>query len=119
MAHILVIDDDPAMLDMLTLALHTQEQGITTCKNIQEAEDKLSTLGKPDCILLDVHLGNEDGTTFIAHHPELKEKIVMLTNDDSSDTVAQYILLGISDYLVKASLNFDVLKKLVEKKKAL
>jgi DNA-binding response OmpR family regulator len=118
MAHVMVIDDDPNFLDILEVTLSKCGYTIEKVTTIAEATAACANR-KPDAVLLDIHLGGEDGSSFLSTNMSLSAKTIVLTNDDSPETIAQYVTAGISDYLLKSNLNIEKVRTLVEKKIAL
>lgn len=62
MAHVLVVDDEKQVLELLTFLLEKNGHTVTTASDGQECLDKVS-VRKPDLIILDVMLPVMDGYT--------------------------------------------------------
>lgn len=80
---ILVVDDDPAVLDVVTLVLGDEGYTVITARNGQEALDRLRQ-ETPALILLDRMMPIMDGREFIRRWRERQEPrvpIVVLTAD--------------------------------------
>lgn len=118
MKTILLIEDEPTLQKTLSEAF------IQKGYQIQSALDGLAGLSlaqetKPDLILLDLVLPKMDGFEVLK---ELKKNdatkeipVIILTNLESTQDIERAILLGATNYLVKANYNLnDVLEK-VEK----
>lgn len=67
---VLVVDDDPSLRLLCRVNLELEGYGVVEAGTISEAEQALSN-GGVDVVLLDVHLGNEQG---IALAPMLEER---------------------------------------------
>lgn len=101
---ILVVDDN-ALIRLGLLACFEGLDGVAAVEeaaNGQEALD-VSARFEPDIVLLDVRMPVLDG---IGALPALLErsKVVMLTNTDDLDVVAQAMTLGASGYIIHGSL---------------
>lgn len=72
----------------------------------------------PDCILLDFRLPDMDGISFfrdVADKPDLKEiPVIMLTGQGDESIAAESLKSGVQDYLVKESLNSDLLSRSIK-----
>ena len=62
---VLVVDDDPDILQTLALCLSSEGYRVTTASNGQEALDML-TRERPACVLLDLMMPVMDGWQFVA-----------------------------------------------------
>jgi CheY-like chemotaxis protein len=67
---VLVVDDDPALRLLCRVNLELEGYSVVEAGSINEAERALDN-GGVDVVLLDLHLGNERGTTLI---PTLEER---------------------------------------------
>jgi DNA-binding response OmpR family regulator len=60
MYRILVVDDDPSILDSMEIALTLQDYAVETTTKGEETFSKIESF-KPDLILMDVYLSGMDG----------------------------------------------------------
>jgi DNA-binding response OmpR family regulator len=60
MQHILIVDDDPDLLEMITLVLVSQRHKVTTASCGAAVAGALDG-SLPDLILMDIYLGDADG----------------------------------------------------------
>ena len=102
MAHILLIDDDPALLDVLCLAL--EDAGHT----VEEAEDGIAALERirlspPEVIVSDINMPRLDGFSLCRQlrAQGVTTPIVLLTSRDSEIDEALGLELGADDYVTK------------------
>jgi DNA-binding NtrC family response regulator len=58
--HVLVVDDEPQVLEYLTSALNRWGYATTSCKKYEEAKAALAA-GRPDLLLTDIRLGAFNG----------------------------------------------------------
>lgn len=103
-AQILVVDDDPAIVDILSRLLLREGYDVTTASNGIEALAKVGER-QPDLILLDVMMPRMDGFTVCQR---LKDDprtalipITMLTGRDDHDNHRRGIEAGADDFLAK------------------
>ncbi|HMP41047.1 MAG TPA: response regulator [Roseiflexaceae bacterium] len=103
-AQILIVDDDPWIIDVLTRMLTHEGYSIVTARNGLEALEQVRQ-AHPDLILLDVTMPQMDGFTVCR---ELKTNdqtalipITMLTGLGDSDHHRQGIEAGADDFLTK------------------
>jgi CheY-like chemotaxis protein len=101
-AQILVVDDEPSVIDVLTRFLRREGYNVSTASNGREALDKVQQEA-PDLILLDVVMPIMDG---FAACQRLKEDpqtalipIVFLSGLDEPEYRTQGIEAGADDYL--------------------
>ncbi|MBI5388685.1 MAG: response regulator [Verrucomicrobia bacterium] len=78
--HILVVDDDGQIRELLTRFFEAYGYGVATASSAAETLQRVGET-KPDLVVLDIGLGEEDGLKVLAlvksTHPETK--VVMLT----------------------------------------
>jgi two-component system, OmpR family, response regulator len=99
--HVLAVDDDPAVRDVVTQYLAKNEMRVTAV-NDGHAMDEVLQRESIDCIVLDLKMPGEDGLA-IAHRlrQEGSIPILMLTGcNDEADRVMG-LELGADDYLTK------------------
>ncbi len=115
---ILIIDDDPFILDMY--ALKFKNDGFT----VEAAHDGKTGLEKikefsPDVVLLDVVMPAMDGFEVLEALKKEKlaalPKIILLTNLGQKENIERGLALGAIDYLIKAHFTpSEVVKKVKE-----
>lgn len=102
---ILLVEDDPLLIDIYTTKLEgggyrvaVEEKGDRVIEAIQEE--------KPDLIILDIVLPNQDGWAIlqdIRSRPEFSNiKVVVLSNLGQKEEVEKGLKLGAVKYLIKA-----------------
>jgi DNA-binding response OmpR family regulator len=78
--HLLVVDDEQQICELLDLYLTKQGYEVSTCPTSTEALRAIGS-GRVDLVVLDIGLAHEDGLQVLEHiksrHPEVK--VVMLT----------------------------------------
>jgi len=105
MQYILLVEDDPFLIDIYTTKLETSGFEVGVAKNGEEALDKLKEK-KPDLVILDIVLPRLDGWEVLARikeNPELKDlKVVALSNLGQKEEVEKGVKMGATKYLIKA-----------------
>ncbi|WAC66461.1 MtrAB system response regulator MtrA [Agrococcus sp. SL85] len=98
---ILVVDDDPALAEMIGIVLSAEGYGLEFCADGGEAIDRFHEV-RPDLVLLDLMLPGKDGIQICT---ELREEsgvpIIMLTAKGDPTDVVVGLESGADDYIVK------------------
>jgi len=98
---ILIIDDDPAMTDLLQIQLQPTEFGIKVTHSGVEGL-KSTRNHKPDIIILDLLMPDMDGLEICRKLREITQSpILILSALDQPMMVANALDAGADDYLVK------------------
>lgn len=111
---ILVADDDPAILEVITLILEDAGYALTTSRNGETVKKVQGEL--PDLILLDIWMSGINGSDICKHlkaKPTTKHiPIVMISANKDAKTIA--LEAGANDFLAKP---FEITKlvSIVEK----
>jgi len=102
MARILLIDDDPNLLDMLAMAFEDGGHDVHTARDGVRGHRK-ATRGDPQLIVSDVNMPEMDGFTLCRRLREegVTIPIVLLTARDTEIDEALGLELGADDYVVK------------------
>lgn len=105
MAKVLVIDDDPFILDMYSVKLREAGFSVDTAENGETGMEKFKK-ESPDVVLLDIVMPNLDGFTILETLRKEKSspqtKIILLTNLGQKEDVERGNRLGADDYIIKA-----------------
>ena len=102
MAHVLVVDDDPAMRAMIAEYLADQNMRVSVAAGSHEMQRVLAADGI-DLVVLDLKLGNEDGLAIVRTlRAEFNLPIIVLTGHrrEAVDRVVG-LELGADDYMTK------------------
>jgi len=102
MAKILIVDDEPALVRLMSQVLGQKEHEILTASGGQEAL-KLLFANKPDLVLLDVVMPGMDGWQVCKRIREVSDiPIIMLTGKHKSEgDIVMGLEYGADDYLLK------------------
>ncbi|GAA2811709.1 response regulator [Kitasatospora paracochleata] len=101
MSHILVVDDEPALLRALKINLHARRYSVLTAATGQQA---LDTAGResPDAVVLDLGLPDFDGMDIIRGlRASLSAPIIVLSGRTGVDDRIRALDAGADDYLTK------------------
>lgn len=111
MKKILVIDDDPNIVELLKSRLTANQFDVRTAKDGQEGLRKVEA-SPPDLIILDILMPHMDGFTFVRALKRLEKKIpvIVLTAKDKMRDLFE--LEGIHHYIVKPYHPEDLLKRI-------
>jgi len=103
MNHVVLIEDDPSMRQLLTIFLGMEQFETTALENFEPSTviDHLQAV-QPQFILMDVHLAGADGLKLLSavrEHPDLDHvRIMMTSGEDCGDTCLE---LGANGFLLK------------------
>ena len=108
-AHLLVVDDEPAILTTLQKALTLEGYGVDVAGGVKVAEEKLKKRSYDLC-LFDVTLPDGDGLTLLQHLRASKNEtpVIMMSGHATIDTAVKATRLGALNFLEKP-LNTDAL----------
>jgi len=102
MAKILIIDDDAAILNLMTKACRQQQHEVTAVLTGKEGLQKLDAL-RPDLMIVDLLIGDMNGMDIIRysneHFPDTQ--LIMVTGNGSVEIAVEAMRLGAFDYLSK------------------
>jgi DNA-binding response OmpR family regulator len=101
-AHVMVVDDEASIRDVLTDFLLARGCVVTTAESGVAALQLLATV-RPDLVLLDVSMPGLDGLgtlrQIVMQHPSLP--VVMVTGVGDRETTAAALTIGARDYVLK------------------
>ena len=97
MSQILVVEDEPIILESLTRLLERQGYLVTGVNSVAEAEDKANT--KFDLIISDLRLPGEPGTTLIAR--AAPTPVLIMTSYSTVQSAVEAMKEGAVDYIAK------------------
>lgn len=115
-AHVLIVDDDPTLLDMVQTFLTDEGYKTFTCKNGTEALERIAS-GGLDLVILDLKLPDVDGYEIckkVRQDPDTEDlPIIMLTGYTTVEDKIRGIEGGADDYITKP-FNLSELKARIE-----
>ena len=117
MPHVLVVDDDPAVLVSLRTFLEAEHYSVTTVASGMHALQELQRRGRglPDIVLLDLVMPELGGLETLERVREIAPlmKVVMLSEPERTAEVVQAIKMGAVDYLGKPVSHAELLSSVV------
>ena len=100
-AHILVVDDDEGIRNLVKQYLNENNYLITTADSAEDAKEKISIV-KFDLIVLDVMMPGKSGLEFtIENKDKLYTPIILLTAKGEAEERIYGLEVGADDYLAK------------------
>ena len=101
---IMIVDDDAALGEMLSIVLNGSGFETVTCQDGLRAVEMFPTL-HPDLVLLDIMLPGDDGYTILEQlksMPSVKDvPVIMVTSRDSEADEVLSMSYGADDYITK------------------
>lgn len=99
---ILIIEDEPQMLENMTKTLEAESYIVETATTFKEASQRIGVY-KYDCILLDIGLPDGNGLEIlkIIKNKGLQDGVIIVSAKDSLDDKLEGLDLGADDYLPK------------------
>tara|TARA_B100001123_G_C15143121_1_gene960387 strand:- start:224 stop:901 length:678 start_codon:yes stop_codon:yes gene_type:complete len=100
-AHILVVDDDEGIRDLVKQYLNQNNFLVTTAKSAEDAVEKIKII-KFDLIVLDIMMPGKSGLDFtIENKNNLNTPIILLTAKGQASERVEGLEIGADDYLSK------------------
>ena len=100
-AHILVVDDDDGIRELVKKYLSKNNFLITTANSAEDAKEKISII-KFDLIVLDIMMPGKSGLEFTSENKDnINTPIILLTAKGESSERVEGLEVGADDYLPK------------------
>ena len=100
-AHILVVDDDDGIRELVKQFLSENNYLVTTANNAEEAKEKVNLI-KFDLIVLDIMMPGKSGLEFTSENKnKLYTPIILLTAKGEAEERIHGLEIGADDYLSK------------------
>ena len=100
-AHILVVDDDDGIRNLLKKYLSEKNFLITTASSAEDAQEKILAI-KFDLIVLDIMMPGQSGLDFISQNRgKINTPVILLTAKGQPDERIEGLEIGADDYLPK------------------
>ena len=101
--HILIVDDEPGILDTLSGILQDERYEVSVAKGGQDALKLIKSDSPPDLVLLDIWMPDLDGIETLQRameaHPRLL--VIMMSGHGSIESAVKAIKLGAYDFIEK------------------
>ena len=100
-AHILVVDDDDGIRELVKQFLNKNNFLVTTAKNSEDALEKVKII-KFDLIVLDIMMPGKSGLEFTNENKKkIDTPIILLTAKGEASERVEGLEIGADDYLAK------------------
>ena len=100
-AHILVVDDDDGIRDLVKKYLNENNFLVTTAKNAKDANEKVKII-KFDLIILDIMMPGQTGLQFLSENKKkIHTPVILLTAKGEAKERIEGLEVGADDYLPK------------------
>ena len=100
-AHIMVVDDDDGIRNLVKKYLNENNFLVTTANSAEDAEEKIKVI-KFDLIILDIMMPGESGLDFISKNKDkYNTPIILLTAKGEANERVEGLEVGADDYLPK------------------
>lgn len=114
---VLIIEDNASLRTTLVQKLKNSNYEVYECENGKKALDKTMEIN-PDVILLDIMMPDMSGVEYLKrlHQSNYQKnpKVLVLTNADEIETVADMVELGVSSYVIKAETDMQEIVQQIE-----
>ena len=98
-AHIMVVDDDDGIRNLVKKYLNENNFLVTTANNAEDAEEKIKVI-KFDLIVLDIMMPGESGLDFISKNKDkYNTPIILLTAKGEANERVEGLEVGADDYI--------------------
>jgi two-component system phosphate regulon response regulator OmpR len=109
---VLIVDDDPEILDTVGFLLEDAGYGVITATNGQSMYSEIEH-NSPNLIILDLSLGNENGLELAMHLRKISIiPIIMLTGKGRETDRVVGLELGADDYITKPYSSAELLARI-------
>ena len=100
-AHILVVDDDERIRELVKQYLNDNEYLVTTANNAEDAKEKVDII-KFDIIILDIMMPGQSGLDFTNENKKkINTPVILLTAKGEASERIKGLEIGADDYLAK------------------
>jgi two-component system, OmpR family, response regulator len=99
---VLVVDDEPSITDLVSMALRSEQFDVRVAGNGREALDVVESFS-PDLVVLDIIMPDIDGFEVARRlrNQGVKLPILFLTARDATEDKVRGLSLGGDDYMIK------------------
>ena len=112
MPSILIVEDDPAVRDVLKIALEREGMGVEAVGDGETALQRFGALGALDLVILDIALPGMDGISLCQEFRRSSDvPIIMLTAREGERNVVLGLEVGADDYVIKPASPAEVVSR--------
>ncbi|MBF0505929.1 MAG: response regulator [Nitrospirae bacterium] len=100
--NVLVVDDNPTVLEVVSLTLKEFGYNTVSCLSAQEAENRFTNV-KPDVVLTDIVMPGESGIDLLEkiHASDPEMPVILMTGYADLDKAIEAIKKGAFDFIIK------------------
>lgn len=111
-ARIVVVDDDPAILELVSFLLTRRGHQVATATDVRTALE-LVTVQQPELVLMDYMLPDQDGLSALRTIREQfpSTYVIMFSGQGSEEIVVELMKAGAAEYLLKPFNNRTLLER--------
>lgn len=113
---VLIVDDDKLTREGLATMLRSSGHSVIEAEDGEQGLEMLKER-TPDLVITDVRMPNMDGVTMVQQirvdESTKNVPIIVLTNDDTAETINRALATGVTVYLSKANLGPEALSQQV------
>ena len=111
--NILVVDDEPLLVKMISRCLLAKGYPVTTANNGEEAFSYLAFI-RFDLVLCDIHMADTDGFAVLSTCKALQPqtKVILCSGDTARETVNRAFACGADGFLAKPFLLDELLSQI-------
>lgn len=112
MPRILIVEDDPAVRDILKIALEREGMAVEAVGNGEKALKSFRDAGALDLVILDIMLPDIDGITLCGEFRRSSDvPIIMLTAREGERNVVVGLEVGADDYVTKPASPAEIVSR--------
>lgn len=111
MSKILVIDDEPNIISILTSRLEANNYDVVAASNGEEGLEKVES-ESPDLIIVDILMPKMDGLTFVKQVKKSGKEIPIIILTAKPGMKDLFSMEGVKDYVVKPFTAEELLEKI-------
>lgn len=112
MPNVLIVEDDPAVRDVLKIALEREGMVVEAVGDGETALKRFAALGALDLVILDITLPGMDGITLCQEFRRSSDvPIIMLTAREGERNVVLGLEVGADDYVIKPASPAEVVSR--------
>jgi two-component system, OmpR family, alkaline phosphatase synthesis response regulator PhoP len=112
MPNVLIVEDDPAVRDVLKIALEREGMVVEAVGDGETALKRFAALGALDLVILDIMLPGMDGITLCQEFRRSSDvPIIMLTAREGERNVVLGLEVGADDYVTKPASPAEVVSR--------
>lgn len=109
---ILVVEDEPSLLEAIKLKLEDRGYGFLLAANVDTALKYIKEGKDIDAVWLDHYLPGRNGLDLVIYMKDATQKykdtpIFLISNSASQQRIYQYLQLGINGYFLKTEKSLD------------